>query len=530
MKSVIAAAGIVLSLTLSGCMTTAPVEPVAEVQPEAISENDGVVEIIHPVEVVEFKLSESAEPAEPEIEPNLWIYAAEQFTFEVSDNPRLVAQRNWYLRHPSYMSRVSKRARPFLFHIVQRIEEREMPMELALLPIVESAFDPFAYSHGSAAGMWQFIEGTGKRFGLEQTWWYDGRRDVIASTDAALDYLTYLHKFFDGNWLHALAAYNSGEGRVRNAIRKNKRAGKPTDFWSLELPRETRAYVPKLLALADILRNYEQYDFVWPNIDNSPAIAIVDVDSQIDLAVAAGFADLTVKELSALNPGFNRWATDPDGPHQLVLPVDKQTTFTTALAQADDSQRLNWERHQIRSGDSLLKIAKQYHTTVDVIKQVNGINGTMIRAGQHLLVPVALRSLDEYVLSNEQRLESIQGRQRQGHQITHTVTSGDTLWDLARHYDVSPSQIARWNGMAPKDMIMPGQKLVIWLEGDSRHLTQVTRKVTYTVRRGDSLSRIAQKFKVRVSQLKQWNSLANQKYLQPGQKLTVIVDVTEVAS
>lgn len=537
MKLSLNALGLVIALAVSGCMNTTDTIEQAEllpnepnvVDPDDSFETEGVLEVVHPVEPIEITLTESPEASNQPIE-NLWEYAAQGFSFEITDNPRLQSQLRWYLRHPSYMKRVSKRATPFLYHIVQRIEARQMPMELVLLPIVESGFDPFAYSHGSAAGMWQFIEGTGKRFGLKQTWWYDGRRDVIASTDAALDYLTYLHKFFDGNWMHALAAYNSGEGRVRNAIRKNERAGKPTDFWSLELPRETRAYVPKLLALAEILKNQDKYDFEWPTIDNAPVIEVVEIDGQIDLAIAAKWAGLTLQELSALNAGFNRWATDPDGPHQLVLPLDKAESFTLAMQNADPSDRVNWTRHKIRSGDSLLKIAKQYHTTVDVIKQINGLSHNMIRAGKYLLVPNAVKSLDEYVLSNEQRLASLQSRKRSGHQIKHTVVSGDTLWDLSRKYDVSSSRIAKWNGMAPGDMLMPGKTLVIWLEDGNQNLTNVTRKVTYTVRRGDSLSRIADKFKVRVSELRKWNQLQNKKYLQPGQKLTVIVDVVEVAS
>ena len=223
--------------------------------------NEGVIEVMHPTEEVEVDISPVEEAVEPVVIENLWLRASNQFAFEIPDNKRVAVQRDWYLKHPAYMERVSKRARPFLYYIIQQIEAREMPLELVLLPIVESAFDPFAYSHGRAAGMWQFIPGTAKRFGIEQTWWYDGRRDVIASTDAALDYLTYLNKMFDGNWLHALAAYNSGEGRVGKAIKRNKQAGKPTDFWSLDLPRETRAYVPKLLALADILKNHETYAF-----------------------------------------------------------------------------------------------------------------------------------------------------------------------------------------------------------------------------------------------------------------------------
>nr|WP_250207502.1 LysM peptidoglycan-binding domain-containing protein [Alteromonas oceanisediminis] len=498
-------------------------------------QDEGVVPVIHPSETVDIELEPDIEETEAEqaqrlADMNLWEVAADQFVFDVPNNKRVNSQRAWYLKHPNYMQRVSNRAKPFLHHIVNKITQYDMPMEMVLLPIVESAFDPFAYSHGSAAGMWQFIEGTGLRFGMRQSWWYDGRRDVIASTDGALAYLTYLHEYFDGNWLHALAAYNSGEGRVRSAIRKNKRLGKPTDFWSLDLPRETRAYVPKLLALADILKNHEQYDFAWPHIDNAPVIEVVPINSQIDLAFAADLAGLTLRELSALNPGFNRWATDPDGPHYLVVPASKADAFAQQLAEVDNKDRLNWQRHQVRRGDSLLKIANQYHTTVDIIKRVNELNSNMIRQGDHLMVPVALQSLDNYVFSNEQRLELLQQTERKGHQITHTVKSGDTFWDLARKYDTTSRSIAKWNGMAPKDTLRLGQKLVIWLDEGSERLTTVNRKVTYTVRRGDSLSRIANKFKVSVTQLKAWNDLSNKKYLQPGQKLTVIVDVTKVAS
>jgi membrane-bound lytic murein transglycosylase D len=215
----------------------------------------GTIPITHPVETDEIfvEVPEKKAEAAAEIQiKDVWQRVRNQFNFEFEDNRRIAAQRNWYLKHPNYMKRVAKRAKPFLRLIVEKLEQQDMPLELVLLPIVESAFDPFAYSHGRAAGMWQFIPSTGKRFGMKQTWWYDGRRDVMASTQGAIDYLNYLVDMYDGNWLHALAAYNSGEGRVRRAITKNKKAGKPTDFWSLDLPRETRAYVPKILALADI--------------------------------------------------------------------------------------------------------------------------------------------------------------------------------------------------------------------------------------------------------------------------------------
>ncbi|MDW1632071.1 transglycosylase SLT domain-containing protein, partial [Vibrio sp. Y176] len=196
-----------------------------------------------------------------------------------------------------------------------------LPMELALLPVVESSFDAFAYSHGSAAGLWQFVPGTGKMMGLEQNYWYDGRRDVAASTDAALDYLVQLNERFDGNWEHAIAAYNSGGGRVSSAIRKNKKLGKPVDFFSLDLPKETSSYVPKLLALADVVANQEKYGIDIPSIPNKPVLTLVDPKEQLDLAIAADYAGIGVKELQSYNPAYNQWSTAPEGPHQLLIPV-----------------------------------------------------------------------------------------------------------------------------------------------------------------------------------------------------------------
>lgn len=496
---------------------------------------EGVIEVMHPIEEVAVdieleKAEEQPAPQEPVAITDVWQYVANHLEFTVPDNPRVDVQRSWYLKHPEYMARVVKRAKPFLFYIVSELEQNNMPMELALLPIVESAFDPFAYSHGRAAGMWQFIPSTAKRFGIQQTWWYDGRRDVVASTQGAVSYLSYLVELFDGNWMHALAAYNSGEGRVARAIRANKKANKPTDFWSLDLPRETRAYVPKLLALADILKNRDEYAFAWPEVDNNEVITLVDTGSQVDLAFAAELAGMPLEALHALNPGFNRWATDPDGPHRLVLPIDKADAFTAALAGIDREGRLNWVRHKIERGDSLLKLAHEYHTTADIIKRVNDLDSNVIRIGDHVMVPVALKELDKYSLSQDQRLASTQNVKRGEHKLTHEVKSGDTLWELAMKYKVSTRNLAKWNGIAPTDMLRPGQKLAIWLDtvSEDQRPDSIMKTLTYTVKRGDSLSRIANKFNVRISDIAKWNDLSAKRYLQPGQKLKLIVDVTRL--
>ena len=274
---------------------------------DCTSASQGTIPVTHPQDHVDVDIEpdnyvEKLPPLEePEI-VNLWHRMRDQFQFDVPDTQRVNVQKNWYIKHPNYMNRVAKRAKPFLFHIVQKLEEEQLPMELALLPIVESAFDPFAYSHGRAAGMWQFIPSTGKRFGLKQNWWYDGRRDVVASTQGAIEYLKYLNNMFDGDWLHALAAYNSGEGRVQRAIRSNKRAGKPTDFWSLDLPRETRAYVPKLLALSDILRHYEDLGFAWPAVENAPFTEVVEEGLTDRFGRCSGFGRSYLKRVTCAKP------------------------------------------------------------------------------------------------------------------------------------------------------------------------------------------------------------------------------------
>lgn len=471
-------------------------------------------------------------------EGDLWERLRTGFRMRDYDHARVQRQLEWFATHQEYLDRVADRADPFLHLIIEEVERRNMPSEIALLPVIESAFQPFAYSHGRAAGIWQFIPGTGRLYGLKQNWWYDGRRDILASTNAALDYLQALNKTFDGDWQLALAAYNSGEGTVKKAIRYNKSRNRPTDFWHLRLPRETRAYVPKLLAISALVASPEQHGITLKQIDNTHKLAMVETGTQIDLALAAEMAGLTLDELYQLNPGFNRWATDPNGPHHLLIPVEKQEEFVEQLAALPADERVQWMRHQIKSGESLISIAKKYATTVELLRKVNHLRGHQIRAGKHLIIPVATRSLASYSLSKEQRSKSRLTQTGKGNKIIHTVRSGDTFWDISRKYNVSMKRLTSWNGMAPRDRIKPGQKLVLWTGGATQQVsstrtslpqftpTDRVSKIHYTVRRGDSLALISKKFNVTIQQLKQWNSKARGKYLQPGQKLTVYVDIT----
>jgi membrane-bound lytic murein transglycosylase D len=458
---------------------------------------------------------------------DVWQRIRYQLSIPVPQNRAVVAERNYYAKHQKYLDRVATRGTPYLHYIVAEVEKRQIPIEIALLPIVESAFDPFGYSHRSASGIWQFMPATGERFGLKQNWWYDGRRDITQSTRAALEYLTYLHKILDGDWLNAIAAYNSGEGRVLRAIKKNRKKHLPTDFWSLDLPRETTQYVPKLLALSDLLARSEEFNVTWKKIANKPAVELVDIGSQIDLAKAAEMADISVAEMQKLNPAFNRWATDPLGPHTLLLPADKSEIFKQRLAKTDKKDRIRWQQYSVKSGDSLSKIAMQFNTTSDSIKTLNKLSNNTIRIGQQLFVPLSNGAIDNAMLSGPMRIAA---NNKANRKTVHTVVSGDSLWKIGRQYKVSTDNLIKWNKINKSKPLRLGQKLTVYQKSNTQLAGNIAGKVvertiSYKVKNGDSLSRIAGRYDVSVSDIIKWNNLSNDKYIQPGQNLTLKVDV-----
>ena len=420
--------------------------------------------------------------------PYMWDRIADEMQLTIPNDPDVIAYRDWYIQHPKYLRTVTERAAPFLHLISEEIDKRQMPMELVLLPIVESAYNPNARSHGNAVGLWQFLSASGRRYGLKQDYWYDGRRDVVASTQAALDYLAQLNAYFEGDWMNAVAAYNAGEGRIQDAIDANRARGKATDFFSLQLPRQTMEYVPRMLALADVIKNAKKYGIDLPKTPNRASVRLIDTHGQVDLRTAAEQANMSFPALKRLNPGLSRNTTSPKGPDHLLVPIGVADELELALADMAPQKRLrdDSERVAIASND----VTDGNDDTADT--------------------------------NNDSKSSATIG-------IHHKVKRGDTLGTVARSYGVSEKQLAQWNRLG-KNKIKPGQVLLVnapvsKVSGKTAKLSvaKAAKLKRYEVRRGDSLSSIAEKFQITVNELMRWNSLGHN-HLKPGQTLTVRLD------
>jgi membrane-bound lytic murein transglycosylase D len=447
------------------------------------------------------------------------------FALEDTNARSIDNEEAWFANHPTYLDRTFRRGERYMYYIVSELEARNMPLELALLPIVESAFNPTAYSRAKAAGLWQFIPSTGLRFGLKQNIYYDGRRDVVESTRAALDYLQFLANEFDGDWLLAVAAYNCGELNVSRAMERNLAKGKPTDFFSLDLPRETEAYVPKLLAMRRIVADPTKYGLEFGSLENQPYFVKVDVGGQIDLELAAELASMSKEDFLAINPGFKRRVTDPNGPHHLLIPVANEQTFLAKLASLPSDQRVPVVYYRARKGDTLVKVARRYGITVTELRELNNFKSSSLRPGQELVLrgtPSAMAMASSVMSVDEAPTKSRTGK---SNGKSHTVRSGETLWSIAQRYEVDPTVLAALNGIR-HDSIRAGQKLKIPMDkpqatGGGRGSQE---GFTYTVRSGDTLTGIADQFKVEVKQLINWNKLSSDAAIKAGQRLMLYVD------
>lgn len=477
---------------------------------------------------------------------DLWAQVRDELSLHPHAKRRDVRQwTQYYATHQGHVDASLERAQPYLWHVVQEIDARDLPGELALLPIVESGYNASARSYVGASGLWQFMPGTADHVGLARDWWYDGRNDVIASTDAALDYLEMLLARYDGDWLLALAAYNAGPGRVDSALERAAAESIPPDYWRLELPRETTEYVPKLLAIRRILVSPRRFGITWPSLDNEARTRAVTLSKQVEISVAADMLNMSETALRRLNPGMRRWASTPDGGRTLLVPADKAAAFSRQLAAAEPSELIHRRTHTVRRGEILGRIANAYRVSVPALRQANHLTGDRIRAGQTLQIPQTgdappAEPTQSYVVQSGDTLWDIAhrynvavpalqranpdvGTLRAGASLTipgaatppapttHVVQHGESLWSIADANDVAIADLRRWNRLEPEAELQPGRELAV---DGAAPLPDF-----YEVESGDSLWSIASRFSMRVTTLRSLNDMSSNSTIQPGQRL-----------
>ncbi len=527
-----------ICLTLASCATTGSNNPESEPEVvaaaqedlpkgsgESIDEHLFVPELIEaPVEAPVTSPIEST-VEQPVVFDNVWARLVDSFAlpncYEHESSRRWA---NWYADHPEYMARVMKRAQPWIYFIAEELEARDMPGELALLPIVESAYDPFAYSSGRALGTWQFIASTGKNYGLNQDWWYDGRRDVWSSTHAALDYLEFLNKKFDGDWLLALAGYNSGENRVARRVKKNQRNGQPADFWNISLPKETKGYVPKLLGLTCLYQNPSSYGFEFPFAQNQAVITAVEMESQSDLVLISQLSGVSIDVLFSLNPGFSRWATSPEGPWRVVLPIEGADKLQQRLDSDSPPGLMKWDQVVVKSGDTLGGLSTRHHVPVSVLRNTNNLNGDMIRIGQKLRLPRDEQLLvDPLYIAAANELQQLQSGLIASERLSHKVRSGESLSVIARRYKVSVKELQSWNNISDPRKLRAGQTLTLFHSPAPSASAAKSGTIRHTVKSGDSLWSISKRYKVKINDLMRWNDLGRSDVIRPGQSIKIIL-------
>lgn len=497
---------------------------------------------------------------------NLWDALREEFVLQHYENTPAVQEKiEWFMNNQDYLLRSASRAAPYLYYILQQVRKRHLPAELVLLPIIESGYNPFAISNVGATGIWQMMPGTASGLGIKRDLWYDGRRDVIASTRGALNYLAYLQSFFEGNWLLAIAAYNTGEGNVLAAIRRNIRDGRDTDFWSLPLAQQTKDYVPSLLALATIISHPDQYPVYFPPVRNAPYLGQVDVGSAMNLKYASQLAGISYQKMIQLNPGFNRPATSSKVPYKIVLPIENVAQFTENLARTPMTPTIHWLHYRVKTGDTLASVSRKFNTTPTDIRKLNHLTKTNFRRGLNLLIPtnaemmadnddddsdrptlaenrerkempraepivVATRSYREEkpVRQVELNLENSNGKYTlQPGDTVYVVRARDTYESIAKHFHITTHTLKAANQFAGKK-VKPGKNLIIPTHMIANNVEDepVTNKklqpgdTIYMVRRGDTVEKIAQRFHTSPSAIRLTNLIDNSS-LAEGEKLVI---------
>ena len=448
------------------------------------------------------------------VEPSLRIPNYENVWDRIKDTSSLDADNldektleyvNQYLSNPAQLDKLLEKGRYFIYFVLEELERYKLPPELALLPYIESNYDPFSISSSGAMGIWQFMPATARIYGLKDTWWYEQRHDPLVSSRAAIRYLAYLHNRFNKKITYTLAAYNGGPTLLEKRIKLNKKAGKLTDFKNLKLPTQTQEYVPKFKAILAIVLNSEKYEIKLPDFPNKPVLGKIELNGQVEILAFSEFAGLKPEFVYKLNAGYTKWASPPGDKTIFNIPIELEEVLNLKKENFIQTNQINWVTHSVSKGDSLWKIAEEFDTEVNVLKKVNYLSSNVLSLNQELLIP----------LSNDQNQTFIPYQ-------AHIISEGDTLWNLGIQYNISPAEIAKTNGLKMSSPLRIGSELNIGNKNIYRTINSKKRTILYSVKQGDSLYRIADIFNIEISDIKKINELSTNE-IKPGQVLKIII-------
>lgn len=420
-------------------------------------------------------------------------------------NDQVLAYMNMHLKDLDKFDEYLNDSYYFLYFVIQELEKNNLPLELAILPYIESNYDPFSISSSGAVGIWQFMPRTGRLYQLDRSWWNEDRHDPFRSTEAAVKYLKYLYQRFDENIYHTLAAYNAGPSLLDRRINQNKRRGMDTDFWSLNVPVQTKNYVPKYIALKELIFNSDSYGIKLPQIPYEPVVKKISIPGQVEVLTLSEYLDIKPELLYKLNAGYTKWASAPEDESVFYIPSEKYILFEDEDNPFKNSNQINWISHVVQSGDSLWSLASKYDTEVKIIKKINYLNNDLLSINDTLLIPLSKSKSNNFIPYE-----------------MYIVSEGDTLWSIAKEYNIEIRDLSRMNSIDENSYLQLGQQLSIGNKNIHRNMESKKRTILYSVKQGDNLFKISELFDVSIRSIEEINNF-NNTTLMPGQIIKVAI-------
>jgi len=485
---------IVSLILISSCQLDQAIS-VDELSTESVAIYADDVNVINEIEVDNFVAS------------NIWEYIIEKSSIDTIEeiDSQTLFYMNAHLRDIEAFNEYLNKSYYFIYYVVQELEAANLPVELALVPFIESNYDPFSISSSGAVGLWQFMPKTGRLFNLDKSWWTEDRHDPFRSTHAAISYFKYLLERFDQDIYLALAAYNAGPTFLDRQIRKNKRRGLESDFWSLNLSNQTSNYVPKYIAMKELIFNSEKYGINLPSIPVEPVVKKIQIPGQVEIITLSEYLDIKPELIYKLNAGYTKWASAPADESIFYIPIEKDYLLDSPDNPFDNVNNINWISHVIERGDSLWKLAIKYDTEVAIIKQINYMNGEVLSIGKTLLIPLSKTKTNNFIPYE-----------------MHIVSEGDTLWEIGIKYSIDIDDLAKMNSLNKSSYLQLGQQLTIGNKNIHRNMDSKKRTILYSVKQGDNLYKISDLFDVSVKSIKDINNFEKSD-LMPGQIIKIAI-------